>query len=168
MCVTVSLCWYSRERGHGVLGENLFVAQFIRIARRALHANVGSDTREHDRSETAPAQLQVEVGAVKGAPLPLGDQVVRCLNGQARSEFIYIGRQFARRRPRLVANRVQAVFGVAGDGDADPDNKSPFGTQGRGEFCGVLHDGAPVVGLRGTGHDEVLQINGDEGGLRGR
>jgi hypothetical protein len=53
----------------------LLVAQFKRGASGALNADVCGNTGQDNRGELAAAQVQVQIGAVKGAPLALGDDI---------------------------------------------------------------------------------------------
>src|SRR3546814_7687597 len=54
----------------------LAVALFPAGPRGRFDADAGDDAAQHDGVDAAAAQLQVQLGAVEGIPLPLGDQNV--------------------------------------------------------------------------------------------
>ena len=67
---------------HGVGGERDVVAVLVGGAGGGFHADAGGDARQHDLGDTAAAQLDVETGAVEGAPVALGDGDVAGVAGQ--------------------------------------------------------------------------------------
>src|SRR5690242_2614795 len=78
---------------HRILGEDDFVAALPRIARGRFHAEVRGDSAEHDCFDAAAAQLQIEIGSVERAPLPLADEDVALARAELRNDVAPIGRE---------------------------------------------------------------------------
>src|ERR1700735_4548533 len=82
--------------GHGargIFGKNDGIAVFPCLSCRRLDAHVRCDASQNDCLDTAAAQLQIQLRAMEGAPLPLGDENVARLRTRA-----------------VVLDRVQACF----------------------------------------------------------
>lgn len=77
--------------GHGVLHQDLMVAAFVGVAGGGFDADVGGDAAENDGLDGATAQLQVQFGAVKGAPLMLGDEEVAGLRPDFGNDLRPVG-----------------------------------------------------------------------------
>src|SRR5207248_1907102 len=61
------------EVGDRVGGDRDVIAVFMGGAGGGLDADAGGDARQHDLGDTAAAQLQIQAGAVEGAPVLLAD-----------------------------------------------------------------------------------------------
>src|ERR1035437_3629513 len=80
-------------RGHRVFDEYLLVAPLEGIAGRALDADAGRDPAQDDCVDTSAAELQVQLGAVEGAPLAFRDEDVGGLPSKLRDYLRPIGRE---------------------------------------------------------------------------
>src|ERR1700721_1255207 len=58
----------------GIFGKNDEIAVFPCLSCRRLDAHVRCDASQNDSLDTAAAQLQIQLRAMEGAPLALGDE----------------------------------------------------------------------------------------------
>ena len=70
--------------GDGVGHDCQFVASLVRRPGSGLDADAGRDAGEDDPGDLAPAELEVELGAVERVPAVLGDQRCRGRSGPPR------------------------------------------------------------------------------------
>ena len=66
--------------GAGVLDHHEIVIAFPGVARGRFDAEIGGDAAENNGFDAAPAQVQVEIGAVKGTPVAFVDDDVAGLH----------------------------------------------------------------------------------------
>ena len=59
-------------RAAGIFGDHQIKAQLPRVAGGRLHADVGGNAAQDDGVDAATAELQLEIGTVKSAPLAFG------------------------------------------------------------------------------------------------
>src|SRR6202020_1466203 len=64
------------QAARGIFGKNDGIAVFPCLSCRRLDAHVRCDASQNDCLDTAAAQLQVQLRAMEGAPLALGDENV--------------------------------------------------------------------------------------------
>src|SRR5258708_15514243 len=104
--------------GHGargILGKNDGIAVFPCLSCRRLDAYVRCDARQNDCMDTAAAQLQIQLRAMKGAPLALGDENVARLC-QTIKQLAEIFRKAAGRCGEGLIDRLpQGVFEILGE-----------------------------------------------------
>ena len=67
---------FLRDAGTSILDQKHVIAVLPSLARRRFDAEIGRDPAEHNRANAPPPELQVEFGAVEGAPLVLGNDKV--------------------------------------------------------------------------------------------
>jgi len=114
---------FGRVCGHGVLDENLIVAMVKRRAGRRLHAHVGRNPGENYGVDGSAPQLDIQVGAVKGTPLVLGDDGVAEFLSQLGNEFCPIRGKRASGRVQIDPRMGKQVC-VWARVDANQDDKS--------------------------------------------
>lgn len=142
------------------------VAVLVGGAGAGLDADAGGDAGQHDLGDPAAAQLQVEVGAVEGAPVPLGDGDVLVVPGQFVDDDVPALREAAGAAGSVVA-AAYGVRSVGGGGDPYEDDREALCAEGVREQHGPLHDlGGGVGGEARVSDDAVLQVDDDEGGVR--
>src|SRR5579863_571937 len=64
------------DAGHGIFDEDELVASIEGGARGGFDTEVRGNSAQDDRTDSSPAELLIELRAVKCAPLPLRDQQV--------------------------------------------------------------------------------------------
>ena len=146
---------------HGVLDEDERIAALVGVAGRRLHAVVRRDAAQHDGGDAAAAQLQVEVGAVEGASLPLGHDDVALLWPELGHDVGEVGRGRPGRR-RLVDRCMQAIAAVGPQGDVDQHDRGVRGAEGIGQPDRGGDDLGGRVRRGGKGGDAALQVDQDE------
>ena len=150
--------------GHRVGGEGDVVAVFVGGAGGRLDADAGRDTGQHDLGDAAAAQVDVEVGAVERAPVPLGDDDVLGMPGQLVDDLVGIGGR--RTGPALQLGAAgQAIGAVGGEADPDQDHGKVVLPERIGELRRPVDHVRGRVRLAGKDGDAVLQVDDDEGGL---
>ena len=60
---------FGRRRAAGIFNQNQIKSQLPGVARRGFDADVGGYSAQNDGVDAATAKLQLEVSAVKSAPL---------------------------------------------------------------------------------------------------
>ncbi len=83
--------------GHRILGQHHGVVVLVGGARRALYPELGGDAAQNHRPDAPPAQLQIQIRPVEGAPLALQYQHIAGLRLQIRVQLAPV-----RRRPEAM------------------------------------------------------------------
>ncbi len=114
--------------------EHLVVAALERVAGGALHPDVGSDPAQDDGVHAATPQLQIQLSAVEGAPLPLGEHEVTRLP-------VHFGYQFGPVRRALSRRHVARVGGRGAARPCRPARASPASTRSHRRPCAGRRQG---------------------------
>ncbi len=153
-----------RSRRTGVLDEDLLVPTLVGVAGRALHPEVGRDAAEEDGVDPPAPQLQIQVGAVERAPLPLAHDVVTILRAELRHDLIPPQR-WALPRRRLINQGAQLITPIWGRADVDQNHEDPSGAASLCERGRLGDDRGGVVGCRGHPDDPLLKVDDDQSGV---
>src|SRR6202030_1281234 len=152
-------------RGHGargIFGKNDGIAVFPCLSCRRLDADVRCDASQNDCLDTAAAQLQIQLRAMEGAPLALGDENVARLR-QSIDQLAEIFGKAARRCGEGLIDRLpQGVFEILGEAYIHEHDGRPCFAEGVRERAAGLRDPVCRVRLQFVAHDALLQINEDQ------
>ena len=154
-------CSCAVDTGDAVFDEHDLIAVFEGLPRRGLHAHVGRDTPDHQGLDATAPQLQVELGAVEGAPLPLGDDDIPRRLLQFRRESGPFRGQLRGAGQRTIDRLLQGVGKVGSPRHVGQDDGSPGCAKMPGEARADLEDRRPGSSVR-AGSRECLS-----GGRRG-
>jgi hypothetical protein len=138
----------------------------LRFAGGGFDAEMSGDAAENDRMNAAASELKIEFGAVKYAPLPLGDRYIGAERGNLRDEFREIRRQAAgRNRPGCIDGLSQSIG--SGEGDVDQGKRSARFDEFAADRHSVVDDKGKRVRSERPSENAFLQIDQNHGGGAG-
>src|SRR3989344_4082813 len=144
---------------HRVLREYLLVSVFIGEPRGAFHADIRGNAAKDDGVYFPAPKLQIQLGTVESAPLPLGDDEVAFLRpelGHDPAPF----RVRRRRLTRLVRDGDPPGLEVGRRRHSHQKDGHPVLAKRFRELSGILHDGSRIMGVGGPGH--YARLNADD------
>src|SRR5882757_8583416 len=156
MCIGVQV-------GHRVGDQRDVIAVFVRGPGGRLHPGTGGDPAQHDLRDAAPAQLDVEIGAVEGAPVSLGHNNVLGMPGQIgndRVPSLGVGTGPA----RDVGAAGQRVRSVGGEADPYQHHGGVVRAESVGKLDAARHYVGNADGDGGQAEEAVLQVDQYERG----
>lgn len=101
-----------RKAGHRILGGDDGIVMREGIAYGRFDAEIGGDAGKDHRPDTAAAQLQIHLGAVKGAPVMLDDMDIGGKGRNLRRHGKSCGRQAAFRKVQRLIGRLVDSIGI--------------------------------------------------------
>src|SRR3984957_9680193 len=129
-----------------VFGKNDGIAVFPCLSCRRLDAHVRCDASQNDCLDTAAAQLQIQLRAMEGTPLALGDENVARLC-QSIDQLAEIFGKAARRCGEGLIDRLpQGVFEILGEAYIHDNDRRPCFAEGVRKHAAGLRD--PVCRVR--------------------
>src|ERR1700728_3664776 len=151
-----------RQAARGIFGKNDGIAVFPCLSCRRLDADVRCDASQNDCLDTAASQLQIQLRAMEGAPLALGDENVARLC-QSIDQLAEIFGKAARRCGEGLIDRLpQGVFEILGEAYIHEHDRRPCFAEGVRERAAGLRDPVCRVRLQFVAHDAFLQIDEDQ------
>ena len=134
------------QAARGIFGKNDGIAVFPCLSCRRLDAHVRCDASQNDCLDTAAAQLQIQLRAMEGTPLALGDENVARLC-QSIDQLAEIFGKAARRCGEGLIDRLpQGVFEILGEAYIHDNDRRPCFAEGVRERAAGLRD--PVCRVR--------------------
>src|SRR5580698_5406236 len=128
------------QAARGIFGKNDGIAVFPCLSCRRLDAHVGCDACQNDSLDTAAAQLQIQLRAMEGTPLALGDENVArpCQSIDQLAEIF--GKAARRCGEGLIDRLPQGVFEILGEANIDENDRRPCFAEGIRERAAGLRD----------------------------
>ena len=155
------------QAARGIFGKNDGIAVFPCLSCRRLDAHVRCDASQNDCLDTAAAQLQIQLRAMEGTPLALGDKNVTWLC-QSIDQLAEIFGKAARRCGEGLIDRLpQGVFEILGEAYIHENDRRACFAKGIRERAADLRDPVCRVRLQFVPRDAFLEIDEDQSGRLG-
>jgi hypothetical protein len=154
---------FRADGGHCVLGEDKLVAAVERSARCGFDSEVRGDSTQDDRSDIASAELLIQIGSIKGAPLAFGDDEIAHLKSRFGHYLGGVGRgRSVSTKGRIVDWKIKGFSHE----DADEDDGSSLGAHSIRKLSGLSYDVRRGVWRKLASDYAVLQVDQHQcGGL---